>query len=92
MTGRLSLAWAPPGQIRRLRDWTRHRNRLSWDHAKTLHCVKSIMNRLNRPSPARMDAAGLQRYLLASVERIEGDDPPVRDLMGPGHVLANPNS
>lgn len=32
------------------------------------------MNRLNRPGPARMDAAGLQRYLLASVERIETDD------------------
>ena len=32
------------------------------------------MNRLNRPGPARMDTAGLQRYLLASVERIETDD------------------
>jgi transposase len=74
MTGRLPTAWAPPNHIQRLRDLTRHRNGLSRDHAKTLHRVKSIMNRLNRPGPARMDAAGLQRYLLASVERIEADD------------------
>jgi hypothetical protein len=32
------------------------------------------MNRLNRPGPTRMDAASLQRYLLASVDRIEADD------------------
>jgi transposase len=74
MTGRLPSAWAPPGQIQRLRDLTRHRNGLSRDHARVLHRVKSIMNRLNRPGPARMDAAGLQRYLIASVERIEADD------------------
>ncbi len=74
MTGRLPMAWAPPGYIQRVRDLTRHRVGLSRDHAKALHRVKSIMNRLNRPGPARMDAAGLQRYLLASVERIEADD------------------
>jgi len=74
MTGRLPMAWAPPGNIQRVRNLTRHRVGLSRDHAKTLHRVKSIMNRLNRPGPARMDAAGLQRYLLASVDRIEADD------------------
>jgi transposase len=74
MTGRLPMAWAPPVNIQRVRNLTRHRVGLSRDHAKTLHRVKSIMNRLNRPGPARMDAAGLQRYLLASVERIAADD------------------
>ncbi|NBS33138.1 MAG: IS110 family transposase [Planctomycetia bacterium] len=74
MTGRLPLTRAPPGQVQRLRDWTRHRNGLSRDHAKTLHRVKSIMNRLKRPGPARMDATGLQRYPLSGVERIEAED------------------
>jgi transposase len=74
MTERLPKAWAPPGHIQLLRNLTRHRNGLSRDHAKTLHRVKSILNRLNRPGPTRMDAARLNRYLFGSTERIEADD------------------
>ena len=72
--GRLPLAWAPPENVQVLRNWTRHRNGLTRQHAKVLHHVKSIMNRLNRPGPVRLDAAGLQRYLLAGVERLSADD------------------
>jgi len=74
MTGRLPFAWAPPAEVQRVRNWTRHRNGQSRQHAKVLHHVKSIMNRIGRPGPARMDSGGLQRYLLASVERIDRDD------------------
>lgn len=74
MSGRLPKAWAPPGSVQRLRNWTRHRNGQSRQHAKVLHHVKSIMNRIGRPGPTRMDGAGLQRYLLAGVERIDADD------------------
>ena len=74
MTGRLPVAWAPPGHVQRLRDWTRHRNGLTRDHARVLHRVKSILNRLNRPGPARMDAARLHRYLLVSVEGIDAEN------------------
>lgn len=67
-------ARAPPGSVQRLRNWTRHRNGQSRQHAKVLHHVKSIMNRIGRPGPTRMDGAGLQRSLLAGVERIDADD------------------
>jgi len=60
---RLPVAYAPPGEVQELRDWTRRRNRLSRDHARVLHGVKSLMNLNNRPGPARLDADGLIRYL-----------------------------
>jgi transposase len=62
---RLPLAYAPPAEVQALRDWTRQRNRLSRDHARALHGVKSIMNANNRPGSARLDSAGLHRYLKA---------------------------
>lgn len=62
---RLPLAYAPPREVQELRDWTRQRNRLSRDHARALHGVKSIMNANNRPGSARLDSAGLHRYLKA---------------------------
>jgi transposase len=68
------LAWAPPENVQVLRNWTRHRNGLTRQHAKVLHHVKSTLNRLNFPGPARLDAAALQRYLLAGVERFSADD------------------
>lgn len=61
--GRLPLAYAPPMEVQVLRDWTRQRNRLSRDHARTLHGVKSIMNANNRPGGTRLDSGGLSRYL-----------------------------
>ena len=72
--GRLPLAWAPPETVQVLRNWTRHRNGLTRQHAQVLHHVKSILNRLNLPGPVRLDAAALQRYLLAGVERLAADD------------------
>ena len=72
--GRLPLAWAPPENVQVLRNWTRHRNGLTRQHAKVLHHVKSTLNRLNFPGPVRLDAAALQRYLLAGVERFTADD------------------
>ena len=72
--GRLPLAWAPPENVQVLRTWTRHRNGLTRQHAKVLHHVKSTLNRLNFPGPVRLDAAALQRYLLAGVERFTADD------------------
>jgi transposase len=61
--GRLPTAYAPPKEVQILRDWTRQRNRLSRDHARTLHGVKSLMNANNRPGSARLDSGGLSRYL-----------------------------
>jgi len=72
--GRLPLAWAPPENVQVLRTWTRHRNGLTRQHAKVLHHVKSTLNRLNFPGPVRLDAAALQRYLLAGVQRFSADD------------------
>ncbi len=63
--GRLPLAYAPPLEVQILRDWTRQRNRFSRAHARALHGVKSIMNTNNRPGSARLDSAGLHRYLTA---------------------------
>lgn len=60
---RLPLAYAPPLEVQTLRDWTRQRNRLSRAHARSLHGVKSLMNMNNRPGSARLDSAGLHRYL-----------------------------
>jgi transposase len=71
--GRLPVAHAPPGEVQELRDWTRRRNRLSRDHARTLHGIKAIMNLNNRPGPARLDAQGLVRYLKG-----QGDKLPIR--------------
>ena len=68
--GRLPLAYAPPLEVQVLRDWTRQRNRLSRAHARALHGVKSLMNSNNRPGPARLDAAGLTRYLKAFGDRL----------------------
>jgi transposase len=68
--GRLPRAWAPPADIAALRDVTRHRHHLSRQHAHVLHRVKSMMNQVNRPGPARLKAAGLQRYLKAQRERL----------------------
>lgn len=61
--GRLPVAWAPPAEVAALRDVTRHRHYLSRQHARVLHRVKSIMNQLNRPGPARMKAPALLRYI-----------------------------
>ena len=72
--GRLPLAWAPPENVQLLRNWARHRNGLTKQHAKVLHHVKSALNRLNFPGPVRLDAVALQRYLLAGVERFSTDD------------------
>ena len=44
LADRLPLAYAPPREVQELRDWTRQRNRLSRDHARALHGVKSIMS------------------------------------------------
>lgn len=33
--GRLPLAWAPPENVQVLRNWTRHRNGLTRQHAKS---------------------------------------------------------
>jgi len=63
--GRLPTAYAPPGEVQILRDWTRRRNRLSRSHAQVLHWVKSLMNINNRPGPARLDSQGLIRYIKA---------------------------
>ena len=63
--GRLPVAYAPPAEVQTLRDWTRRRNRLSQQHARVLHWVKSLMNINNRPGPARLDAQGLIRYVKA---------------------------
>jgi transposase len=73
--GRLPVAYAPPGEVQELRDWTRRRNRLSRDHARVLHGVKSLMNLNNRPGPKRLDADGLIRYL-----RQQGEKLPVRHV------------
>jgi len=63
--GRLPVAYAPPEEVQALRDWTRRRNRLSREHARVLHWVKSLMNTNNRPGPARLDSRGLIRYIKA---------------------------
>ncbi len=63
--GCLPLAYAPPGDVQRLREWTRQRNRLSREHARLLQGVKAIMNSNNRPGPARLNAARLTGYLQA---------------------------
>ena len=67
---RLPVAYAPPGEVQELRDWTRRRNRLSRDHARALHGIKSLMNLNNRPGPARLDADGLVRYLKGQGEKL----------------------
>jgi len=67
---RLPVAYAPPGEVQELRDWTRRRNGLSRDHARTLHWVKSLMNLNNRPGPARLDGEGLIRYLKGQGEKL----------------------
>ena len=61
--GRLPVAYAPPAEVQELRDWSRRRNRLSREHARILHWVKSLMNLNNRPGPARLDGPGLIRYV-----------------------------
>lgn len=68
--GRLPVAYAPPGEVQILRDWTRQRNRLSRAHARALHSVKSIMNTNNRPGPARLTSARLSGYLTAYQNRL----------------------
>ncbi|HEX2660521.1 MAG TPA: IS110 family transposase [Polyangia bacterium] len=68
--GRLPLAYAPPAEVQELRDWTRHRNGLSRQHARVLHRVQSLMNLDNRPGPARLEAAGLIRYLKGFADRL----------------------
>jgi len=60
---RLPVAYAPPAEVQELRDWSRRRNRLSREHARVLHWVKSLMNLNNRPGPARLDGPGLIRYV-----------------------------
>ena len=67
---RLPVAYAPPSEVQELRDWTRRRNRLSRDHARTLHWIKSLMNLNNRPGPARLDGEGLVRYLKGQGEKL----------------------
>jgi transposase len=63
--GRLPTSYAPPLEVQILRDLTRHRNGFSRQHARVLCRVKSIMNANNRPGPARLESAGLIRYLKA---------------------------
>jgi transposase len=63
--GRLPVGYAPPLEVQILKDQTRHRNQLSRLHARVLHQVKSLMNLNNRPGPARLESAGLIRYLKA---------------------------
>lgn len=63
---RVPTAWAPPGNVQELRNWCRYRTSQSRQHAKVLHEVKSLLNRHNRPGPARMDAGGLHRYITAN--------------------------
>ena len=60
---RLPVAYAPPEEVQILRDWTRRRNRLSRQHARVLHWVKSLMNLNNRPVPTRLNSQGLIRYI-----------------------------
>lgn len=67
---RLPRAYAPPREVQILRDWTRQRNKLSRDHARSLHGVKSIMNANNRPGPARLTGGLLSRYLLAFQDKL----------------------
>ncbi len=68
--GRLPIAWAPPPEVSALRDLTRHRHYLSRQHARVLHRVKSIMNQVNRPGPARMKAPALLKYLRAQRDNL----------------------
>lgn len=68
--GRLPIAYAPPMHVRQLRDWTRHRNRLSQSHARILCRVTGIMNANNRPGPKRATAASLIRYVKAQGEKL----------------------
>lgn len=68
--GRLPIAWAPPMNISRLRDATRHRHYLSRQHARVLHRVKAIMAMLNRPGPDRLRAPTLHKYLTAQRPKI----------------------
>lgn len=70
--GRLPRAWAPPSDLAALRDVTRHRHYLSRQHARVLHRVKSVMAQVNRPGPARLRAAGLQRYVKAQRDKLPG--------------------
>ncbi len=64
-SGRLPLAYAPPLEVQILKDQTRHRNQFSRLYARVLHQIKSLMNANNRPGPARLQSAGLIRYLKA---------------------------
>ena len=61
--GRLPVAYAPPAEVYELRDWTRHRNFLSRQHARCIHRVKSLMNLNNRPGPDALTVASLHRYI-----------------------------
>lgn len=70
--GRLPLAWAPPMNIARLRDATRHRHYLSRQHARVLHRVKAIMAMLNRPGPDRLKAHSLHKYVWTNRDKIPG--------------------
>ena len=70
--GRLPESWAPPVEVSALRDVTRHRHYLSRQHARVLHRVKAIMGQVNRPGPARLKAAGLQKYVKAQSEILPG--------------------
>jgi transposase len=63
--GRLPTSYAPTMDVQLLRDFTRHRNGFSRQHARVLHRVKSIMNANNRPGSQRMQSDGLIRYLKA---------------------------
>jgi len=63
--GRLPTSYAPTMDVQLLRDFTRHRNGFSRQHARVLHRVKSIMNANNRPGPKRLQSEGLIRYLKA---------------------------
>ena len=67
---RLPLAYAPPEEVQVLRDWSRQRNRLSRNHARILHGVKSLMNSNNRPGPERLTSARLTGYLTAYGEKL----------------------
>jgi transposase len=72
--GECPLGYIADPQLMQLRKFGRHWRQLSRSLAKVLHHVKSTLNRLNFAGPVRLDAAALQRYLLANVERFCADD------------------
>ncbi|HWB46732.1 MAG TPA: IS110 family transposase [Hyphomicrobiaceae bacterium] len=68
--GRLPTCYAPPVEVRMLRDVARHRSSFSRQHAHLLCRAKSLMDANNRPGPARLQSDGLIRYLKAQSAKL----------------------